>query len=88
MPENKSFRESFSILKRTYNSIDLRGIVAYSYDEKIWRCIYLKINFTKIATSDLKRYYQKKYQLYPEIDYNDFKVIFEAKKNRRSRTNT
>jgi predicted nucleotide-binding protein len=81
MNEKKySLIEVLKVLKKTYNSIDIRGIFAFSSDERIWRCIFLKISLTKETIRELNEIYRLKKETLSEINFSDFKVILEAKK--------
>lgn len=73
------FKNIFPVLKKTYKSMDVRGIFVYSNNDRGWKCAFLKIYFTKLGIADIEGQYNKIFDLYKKIDKNDFKVICETK---------
>ena len=79
MTKDIAFKQIYSVLKNQFKSIDMRGIFAYSHDEDLWKCAFLKLYFSKLETSKLKEFNNKIGKKYKKIDKIDFKVILEER---------
>ena len=80
MANDKTFKQIFPVLKNQFKSIDMRGIFAFSRDEGFWRIAFLKLYFTKLETSELKRIHNKIIDIYKIVNHTDFGIFFEARK--------
>jgi predicted nucleotide-binding protein len=81
MTEDIAFKEIFPILKYQFKSLDMRGIFAFSHDEGFWRCAFLKLRFTKLETSELKKQQKLIIDKYKEVRLRDFQIKLEARKS-------
>lgn len=80
MANDKAFNQVYRILKNQFKSIDMRGIFAYSHNERIWRCAFLKLYFTKLDTTQINKIHENIIEKYKIKDQVDFRIFFEARK--------